>query len=243
MSIAIAYKIRSNPTPKQDILLKISLRSLEKYGKSVGKVYMIGARRPWFSKALHVCNIIETEKYNKFSKVTEKMSTFCQMNIPFVLMNDDFILLSDWQADERIWYSNGTIGELHNKHTDNVYKGLIERTIERTKMGRDYPNHMTHTPFLVDFPQKIEAVKGLIGNAFFAQGYSFRQSMAFVRQPAKSSVLDMKEDPKIRNAYKQKQWTKVLQDKWMASFCPANINGELLLTLLRMFPEKSIYEI
>lgn len=243
MSIAIAYPIRENPNQYQDELLKYSLRSLQKHGRNYSRVYMVGERRPWFSKSIDVVNLKHNDhKRTKFSKVTDKMTVFCHANIPFVLMNDDFILSEPYDFTMKRYHVFGTLKQLYDTHTDKVYKNLIELTVKNTPNEWWSPSHLTHTPFLVGEPHKsVEYYEGKLDR--YRPMYSFRQFMASIQSVGPPNLIELERDVKIRETYRQAQWVEKLRTSWMHSFCPRNVNSELMGALERIYPEKSIYEI
>lgn len=242
MSIALVYPIRDVSSNIDDQLLKYSLRSVEAYGHNVERLFILGRRRPWFSDRIQMCSIDEHCTDSKFANVTAKLRTFCEAEIPFVLMNDDFIMLKDYDFAQPQWYVDGTLKNLRAKHTSDVYKEMIDRTMQIFKIKGSEPNYMTHTPFMVPAPALFTAFVGqYVKKARRVYSYSFRQVYGSGAKVMKGGLIECK-DVKIRNKHNFAQWREMLEKEWMISASPNSTDGNLLAALDMKYPEKSIWE-
>lgn len=237
---AIAYPIKPEPTPSEDRLLKYSLRSLEKNGGKFGDVFMIGKRREWFSPFIRMCDIGHDKgSSSKFSRVTSKMVVFSSMEIPFVLMNDDFILIEPQEITSPNYKALKSIKRLIRDHKSEAYKDLLERTQKKFNNGKDSVAFVTHTPLLIDSPQLVDQItRGDNRKAF-----SFRQAYALLRGLTKHPTLEVvKNDVKFKERYNAAAWPRIFEGHESVSFHPHAVNQELFKALEQMFPYKSRFE-
>lgn len=250
----VIYPIRNIPkSPEEDMIFKFSLRSLEMYGVQIEKVYVLGARRDWFSNHITVvdCDLygVGNNDESKFKKVGEKMIFACDLGVPFVLMNDDFLLMDTFEAEKREWYYSGTIADaLSHKNKGQAFKRMLIDTCEKYgRNSRSVKNFTTHTPFLVDKPRLMHGVHFSNSN----QLISFRQSYAFIRgivdmeedHHVLPSIKEMKEDCKIYESKTVEGWNRLFDSNKYISINNDSVKMKNLLKALHQkFPHKSIYE-
>lgn len=200
---------------------------------------MVGERRPWFSRYVEVCDIKDF-RGSKFNRVTRRMATFSDAGIPFVLMNDDFILGSDYDFDLMKWYVDGTLGKLLKKHPDKTYKRFVEQTIKRLEIPHSTPSHLVHFPMLVNKPVEVADYFRHKKLNYGVDSVSFRQTAATVLQINRNNLIEV-QDCKARTPLTTKQWGEKLNDSFV-SLSPQCTNEAMFLALARKFPNKSKWE-
>lgn len=238
----IVYPVRSRPrSSHEDMLLRYSLRSIEKYASGVDKVFMIGSRRGWFSENIQVCDLssVEKDRGNKFSGVTAKLNIFCEAGVPFVLMNDDFILTDFMDLNESQWHFAGSVGDLLKAQKPEMYKKMITNTMESFGISEDAKSLMTHTPFTVDKPHLVlDFARKNIG-----RHYSFRQAYAHLRKVEKESLAkDIKTDVKVYGKRSASDWSNIINNAKFISVSEDATDRNLITKLSEIFNKKSRYE-
>ena len=238
---AVAYPIKTKPSQSEDLLLKYSLRSLEANGGKFGDLFLIGKRREWFSPRVRVCDIhYGIESNSKFSRVTSKMVVFSSMEIPFVLMNDDFLLLQPQEITQAKYKAFPSVKSIAKEHSSHTYRDLLERTQTKFNKGKDSFAFITHTPLLIDSPKLVQEITTMYNR----RSFSFRQAYALIRGLTKHPLLEIvKQDVKIKEKQTAANWPKAFAGHDMVSFHPAAVNQELFKALEKMFPNKSRFEI
>lgn len=246
----VVYPIRNVPSSvEEDTILKYSLRSLERHGVHVENVYVLGARRKWFSKHVNVVDLdlygVGNKQESKFKKVGEKLQFFSSLENPFLLMNDDFILLKDMDVNEKKWYYSGSIQDvMKDPNKGWSCKQMLHDTCE--EYGTDpakVKNFATHTPFLVDEPQLVQ--KGKYHKSM--KQTSFRQSFAFVRgivDMDPEQAIKMNHDVKVYTRQTVQGWLNLFESNRFISFNNDTVaNKNLMNALHERFPKQSRYEV
>jgi hypothetical protein len=256
MLTAVVYPIRPKHLDGNshcDELLRYSLRSLERYGKfyDTSKVYMIGERREWMSDRLNVI-AIESDKPSKFERVRVKLQTFAYMEIPFVLMNDDFILTKNQDLSLRHWATGGTMNDLAQDYTKSSgYRAMVERTVRAYGIDWQEKCVMVHTPFLFDDPELLIEMNynGHSSNTAISvrQAYmALRNKIYGAKMKPKYYSIETKEmglDCKIYEPSSVEYWHHLMKvAPGVISTAPTAVNENLLSVLAYLYPEKSKYE-
>lgn len=139
-------------TREREKLLHYSLRTVEKFGLGVGKIYLVGGAewRKWENdhiKLIHFPDFFNNWYLNTALKVwvatlVEKISD------PFLLMNDDFFFTRTNYLPEFPVYHEGELSEkLDNPFHDARYKATIRRTLSILKrMGSTTLSYELHYP-------------------------------------------------------------------------------------------------
>lgn len=151
---------------------RLSLRSLERYGRNVGDVYVIGSLPDWVTGVRHIpCDDIHPRRCdNAWRKLQQYTGDKC------VLMNDDFYLLQDVDFNSLPNYYDGTMEGLAQRLT-NKYRRITPyvRALETTEAllirnGMSTRNYAVHVPMVVDM-SVARVLFSALGNA---PGISFR---------------------------------------------------------------------
>lgn len=120
---------------KDDLELRLSLRSLEQYAHNVGKVYIVGNCPDW---AINVIHIPEEDTFqawsNHFRKVFKAIDNGISEN--FLLMNDDFYMMKPFNVETypyyvRKWMYNNDQGTTYQKSISETFKLLVKDGIKQ----------------------------------------------------------------------------------------------------------------
>lgn len=233
----IAYPIKDDPTPLEDELLKYSLRSLEHHGGVTGNVYMIGKRRDWFSHHIHMADVASAgQRKSKFLDVLIKLVTFCEMELPFVLMNDDFILCQETELIYSKYKALPSTTKLIDHHRSHTYQTMLLRTLALNGK-KDMKAFVTHTPMLIDSPELMIENKQELVSKSFRQAYAIRRNLN-----DDPNTVVMEKDVKFKNPQTVIEWREIMRKNETISFHPAAVDKRLFTALEEMFPDKSKYE-
>lgn len=93
-------------SPRSDLELLFSIRSLEKHMKDLGRIFVVGERPTWLKNVIYISCPDPYEKawQNAFYKV-KKACEHPSLNDEFLLMNDDFFMLKDFVGSEYPYYA------------------------------------------------------------------------------------------------------------------------------------------
>lgn len=144
--------------------LRYSLRSLDKYCKDVDRVFIVG-NKPDF---IRNCELIWVEdRFDWWRNAFEKTKAAIKAGISeeFLLMNDDFFMLSYFEAAKYPFYHKGKIPSIPK----NKYQEVIVQTKKILEnMGAGALHYGVHCPM------RIEGQKYLTLEKYFNQPVSAR---------------------------------------------------------------------
>lgn len=229
-------------TIKRRKLLHYSLRTVEKFGLGVGKIYLIGGGewRKWESarvRLIHFPDLFANWYLNTALKVW--VATLCEeISDPFLYMNDDFFLTRIVYLPEFPVYHEGDLAEkLKNPFHDVRYKAAIRRTIEVLKaMGSTTWSYELHYPLPIykeTFREVMESVREVWPVAELEKGVLWRSlygnltGLGGVRW----------EDGKIYARHTPQTVHRFLREHWVVSSEP-HPHPELLRSLRRLLAKK-----
>jgi hypothetical protein len=244
------YPLRERFRTKQDEdLFRYSLRSLATYGTGVKKVVIIGLTKPdWCADSVDHIKL-EYDRGGKFSGVSSKMETYCLVKRPFVIMNDDFILLMNTNLNAPIWYSRGSMQQAISECHSETYRSVIQKTWEVAcpVMDKYAPALFSHTPFLVDKPSVFTDFYDQWPEVRKMGARSFRMMYGYARNlhweiPPEATIINMRKDVKQYTALSRQSQLDELKAKRFISFAPRAVNNILLEILKEMFPSPCKYE-
>lgn len=248
------YPFRDTPASKhEDALARMSLRSLETKVTGISKVFAFGKRREWMGRANSWFAVADVEyadksmkKKNKWSNVLNKVNMMNHIGEPYIMMNDDFIVLKEIDAYDIPVVFDGSLGSvLDDKRKGQRYCDMVVKSMARINAQRQDPNPLTHTPFPVHYPWLAMKSKAYNSKSGHYDAVSFR--MMYVdtlhRKLAPYKRLEM-EDPKYYRPKKAHEWVEELTttDKPFVSFGTDAVDANLIAALNELFPHKSRYE-
>jgi hypothetical protein len=93
-------------SPRNDLELLFSIRSLKKHMKDMGRVYIVGERPTWIRGVGHIPCPDPYEKHwqNALYKI-KKACEYEPISETFLLMNDDFFMLQDFTGADYPFYA------------------------------------------------------------------------------------------------------------------------------------------
>lgn len=151
----VLYYIGSGSSHNNDEL-RLSLRSLEKHCKDVDKVWVVG-NRPAFLRNVEYLWVEDKYEWWKNAFIKTKAAIEAGISDEFLLMNDDFFMMSDFTAKEYPYYHKGEI-----KDGDTPYKKVIYNTGEYLKsLGKTAFHYGIHCPMRIEGKKYLELEKHL----------------------------------------------------------------------------------
>jgi hypothetical protein len=111
---------------QDDLELRLSLRSLEKYAQNLDRVFIVGNCPEWVKNVTH---IPEEDKYFPFSNHVRKVLKAIDGGISdnFLLMNDDFFMMRSFDVDTYPYYIRG---EMFSDKQGGSYRQMLNNTVE-----------------------------------------------------------------------------------------------------------------
>jgi hypothetical protein len=177
--------------------LRYSIRSIEKYFSSA-EIWVVGGRPNWYSgKYIEVKDI--GSKFQNINNCYKNIIKDNRIGIDFVIMNDDFFLLSN---KNNYNYYDGTIKDKINSHIEingnssyaRALKGCVKALKER---GIEQPlNYDVHTPMTLNKANLAEVIdlslapRSMYGNIFLSDGIKIKDVKIYKR----STNIDLTKD-------------------------------------------------
>jgi hypothetical protein len=216
--------------------IRYSLRSVENYFPSAGRIFIIGECPDWATNIIHIK--INDKFDNKLLNARAKYmvaATDKQISKNFILMNDDFFFLKGVNSIPN--YSRGTMKEMMAKHPSKngyYYRSLWDTQKRLDAMGiPDAIDFEVHAPIILN-KEKLENVIWLIGEE---KAYSIRSCYGNLVGLKPKKVMDFKAANIAEFAFQKMQRSEFL-----------SINDALICDdffrdwLKNKYPRKSKYE-
>lgn len=224
--------------------LRLSLRSIEKFGKNVGRVFLVGHDPMFLSE--YVTYIPYKDKYNKVCKQKNILDAICyavehsDIGEEFLLSSDDHIYLKETDFDNYPFFCKGMLP------TDSKHK-LYRKTLCDTrniliKNGLPFYNFSQHGNTHL-FRRAIDIAKNLIemaSNTRFGCEPTCILLNAFYAKNA--FAITNRSDLKISNDEDLNSMLAKTKDREVVSFNDY-IHDSIKDYLFNLFPLKSKYEI
>ena len=202
---------------RHNIELRFSLRSIEKYGKNIDRVFVVG-NKPEFLQNVEYLWV--EDKFEWWRNAFEKTKAAINAGISedFLLMNDDFFMTGAFDAAKYPYYYKGEMPD-----GGNAYQKVIANTKRILKgIGATTYHYGVHCPMRMNGKKYLELEK------YFKEPVSARCLYGNIYCKGKK-VSDCKGDTFKSNAIKcwsAKSW----------------LTDENIKQLRAMFPEPSKYE-
>ena len=215
--------------------LVYSLRSVEKHGRRVGEVFIVGADTP---ELKNVVNVPFADKKQRVSiNIWEKLVAIAenpQISERFLFLNDDFYITKDFDAESIPMYARpGTLASYKSRVPKTIYQKMLYATHDALQSrGLPIENFATHQPVNLEKTKVLQAYEEFKREIYTPLSISFRCAYGNLhRLPAKrlGTVII-----KARNAV-PKRWAFASH----ASIRPE----ELAAKLDPLYPAKSRYEV
>lgn len=207
-----------NGSMRHNIELRFSLRSLEKFGKNIDRVFIIG-NKPEFIKNVEYYWVEDKNEWWKNAFIKTKTAIEKGITEDFLLMNDDFFMLADFDAETYPFYHRGEIPDDNGRD--------YQKVIANTKRILQSENATTKH-YGVHCPIRINGKKYLTLEKYYKEPVSARCLYGNLFCKGRK-VTDPKGSELKENA------TKCWSSKtWL--------DDETLNKLREMFPNPSKYE-
>lgn len=141
---------------RNNMELRLSLRSLEKFGKNIDRVFVVGNKPPFLSKEVNY--IWVDDKYEWWKNAFEKTKAAIKAGISdeFLLMNDDFFMMAEFDALKYPYYHKGDMP----LDKEGVYGGVVANTRKVLEsMGATYKHFGVHCPMRIEAQKYLELEK------------------------------------------------------------------------------------
>ena len=219
----VVIPLRDRPSLYNDLELKYCLRSIDKH-MNVRDVWCVGIPRDWLSVNWIEQGDLQGHYDSRHESVRNKILKACNnpfISDPFILFNDDFMLLRD--IDELHDYYDGTI-EHRLRNTATGYRQRMEATMPYS----DGNNYEVHTPVLI-YKELFKSVT--------------KENMLYRNIYCSASPTEKVEikDPKLYTRKDHDSFRDFAKWNWM--FSTSEFSFALLLKeMARLYPGKSRWE-
>jgi len=219
--------------------LKYSLRSLERYGRNYGKVYLVGDKAPYLNdKIIHI-EKADDSTYAKERRIYEKLLLACQtkdISNPFIFFNDDFFLTKEIDLSKIGYYFNRSLEDKLNlmqtkgqywRAMNNTREALISKGLPTTHFDIHYPMKYYKDKFIeimTEYDWDIRCgyvIKSLYANTLKIRGIE-------------------REDRKIHHTHNKKEIREYVEASDI--FSTNDITRAMAETLSHLYSEKCSYE-
>ena len=245
-SVDVVYVLGSGSTWNNNEI-RYSLRSIEKYARGVGNIFIVGELPDFLSKGImHIkADDIFNPNQNADGNIATKVLAACaddRLSDDFLFINDDHILLKPLHLSEMPAFHKGDMNFFPDTTwTLNFWRGRLKRTMEvLNQKGLTAFHFDCHTPILFNknkFPQVMSnfpytegiglTMKSLYGNSIYS----------------KSGVLLSNEKKTVFKYYTNAQLNQRLEGCGFMSFNDFGLNGAFKLWLDARFPDPSRWEL
>lgn len=223
----VLYPIGSG-SKYNDLELKYSLRSLEKYLSGYDRIFIVGNLPNWIKKD-SVVHIPKGDGLYKQQNIFLKIKAAIDNGISnnFLFFNDDHFLLQPLQADQLPYFYDNTLQHWATKARGR-YKGAILNTGE----GLYYD---VHTPIIYNGEKFLNTV----GKLDWSKEYVIKSAYCNANQIGKIVKID---DIKIEQERTVEQLKAIIHKKMFFSIATYALYPAMKQLLNELYPEKSKYE-
>lgn len=150
----VLYYIGSGSN-RNNMELRYSLRALEKHGQNIDRVFIVG-NKPEFLRNVEYLWV--DDKYEWWRNAFEKTKAAIKAGISdeFLLMNDDFFMLEDFDAEKYPYFYRGQLPETSTRQYIDVL--LNTRKILKAE-GKTTKHFGVHCPMRIVGKQYLELEK------------------------------------------------------------------------------------
>lgn len=227
--------------------IRFSLRSIEKYGLNVGKIFIAGELPDFLSdQVIHIpCPDIYIPSVNADGNIAHKVITACadsRLSENFLFINDDHILLKTIDLKQFPAFHKGDMNTFPESYwSQNYWRSRLKATRDTlNRKGLTAFHFDCHAPIILNksrFPEVISQFK--IGDGI---GLTMKSLYGNSVYCTSSSVLTT-EKKTIFTHYTGEQIDMLLQDCSFTSFNDAGLNFPLKKWLYERFPDPGPLEI
>ena len=203
---------------RNNIELRFSLRSLEKFGKNIDRVFIVG-NKPHFLTNVEYFWVEDKDQWWKNAFIKTKTAIEKGISKDFLLMNDDFFMLAEFDAETYPFYHRGAIPEDNGRE----YQKVITNTKKVLEKENATTNH-----YGVHCPIRINGEKYLTLEKYFTEPVSARclYGNLFCKGRKINDCKGNEIKTNVTKCWSSKSW----------------LNDDILNKLREMFPNPSKYE-
>lgn len=227
---------------KTDFLdLKYSLRALEKFGKGLGEVYIIGEKPSWIQNVIRMTCPDEEGAEWKERNIWRKIKLYCDFECDstdnFLMFNDDHILLKETDLENYPYYFKGTCYEsmLKNK---SKYRATMNHTRKwLAENGHQDFNADGHCPIVFNKKEFKETFTDEMWDIPFGYG------MKTIYCAKNNKPMEFMKDCKFQSKMTKEDVKLYSQDRHVISFTDSALKTGVREYLEELLPNKSKFEI
>jgi hypothetical protein len=222
-----------NRSTVNNLELKYCLRSIEKYLKGVGKVFIIGECPDWLQRVIHIPKDDTPGIRFKERNIAEKISLACndkRVSNDFLMVHDDHFLLQPFTAKSFPYVHHGMI---------TVGEGFYRKTKENTMrlFGQQIRDYDSHCPILFNKEKFLRAYNATDWTKWY--GYLLKTVYCIYNEIQAEYYPDLKirwmeTKEEMLDAIDGRRWFSIGDRCWG--------NGYMKQVLEELYPNKSKYE-
>ena len=228
--------------------LRYSLRSIEKFGKNVSNIYLIGEDPGFLSNNVNLIPFVDfyaTKHKNILNNICEAVKR-SNISDEFLLSSDDHFYVKETDFDNYPIYCKGNLPKSYKLH--NRLKGYKESLIDTRKLLLSHKCPTYNFSFHGNTHITREAItlaKDIIEESYNTQrGCEPTALLLNVLYAHKPFDFINRKDLKIRDDIKCKEnIPKVIGDREVFSIADSAIDKGVAEFLQELFPNKSKYEL
>lgn len=222
--------------------LRYSLRSFEKHLSGIGTLFIvadISGLPKWLNNFVHIIcpDITNTPAINTCKKIL-KACNDKRVSKNFLLSNDDFFLLKDFEASTFPNYFRGDL--LHNIQLDKnstYQKSKIATAAILKRLGKQTRHFGVHCPMITN---KLSFIKVI-------SAFNIYNSVGYLTRSLYGNVLGLeaeeKKDCKLKIKLDGQELGEYVREKEFFSISDNSINRPLMEFFPALYPVKSRWEV
>lgn len=230
--------IKSGTIP---IELKYSLRSLDKYLKGLGNVFIIGERIHQLKGLKYLYFKDDRQSRWKERNIYKKIMVACKskdVSEDFVFLNDDHFLTKEFDINSLPFYHKGDLQDTMVKNSGDYRKSLNHSRKLLSEAGKKTLDFDTHFPIVYNKKKFIDT--------FVCDGIDWNIPFGYVIKSVYCNYNDIDGefggDCKVQAKLTYEQIKEKIGDRSFFSTSDGSINDDMIKYLNELYPNKSKYE-
>lgn len=223
----------------QDVELRYALRSVEKYLKGYGDIFIIGQAPRWIKNVTVIPATDNDKIYYKERNIFNKIMLACQdsrVSEDFLFLNDDHFLLSEFEAGEFPKYYQGLLIDELVRKTEFIYRNTLINTIEALKFKERWFFDV-HCPIVYN-KQKFQT----LDEYDWGKKYGYCIKSLYGNNPDKKSTIRHTTDLKLSGPLSSREIKEKIKDRLFFSTNDNVMEGGMLAVFEELYPSPSKYE-
>lgn len=219
--------------------LRYCLRALEKFGKGLGNLYIIGEKPSWIKNVTHHYVSDNPKQEWKERNIYLKTKFACELtdvSENFFFCNDDHVLLQEVDIENYPYYSKGTCygSMLKNKSHYRATMNHTRKWLEAN--GHEDFNADGHCPIIFNKKEFLETFTDEMWEVPFGYG------MKTIYCAKNNKPMEFMKDCKFHARLTKEDVKLYSQDRHVISFSDGALKTGISQYLEELLPNKSIYE-